>query len=236
MTSKKEPSLNYNEDLISNSDVILTSDNELFVGIKYQQEKFVDAPVVLFKYSLNCNYEFYKAAGKSKIPCLELKLLTRDIFEKVNEGDAIPVEYISSIAKLYLILSIVKMESKEIQTYCDVIFSHYNTRLYDIEYNSIIAMLETNYNQTGIEYGYEADFGAFRIFMSCDRNPKKMYQIISTYNEFCRHPVDLKHFIQNPKVINKNTFLCRELKYRQKYFEQKFRLSNNDSVRELLWQ
>ncbi len=107
---------------------------------------------------MNCNYEFYKAAGKNKIPCLELKLLTRDIFEKVNEGDAIPVEYISSIAKLYLILSIVKMESKEIQTYCDVIFSHYNTRLYDIEYNSIIAMLETNYNQTGIEYGYEADF------------------------------------------------------------------------------
>ncbi len=37
MKSKKISSLNHDEDLISRCDVILTSDNKLFVGIKYQQ-------------------------------------------------------------------------------------------------------------------------------------------------------------------------------------------------------
>lgn len=236
MMSKNAYSLNYEEDIISRCDVILTSDNELWVGIKYQPETFTDAPAVMFKYSEKFDYEFTKTVAIKGLPCFEQKLLTRDIFKKVNEGEAIPVEYISSIAKLYINLAISKKENKEIQKYCDVILFNRNIRLYDIEYNSIIAMLETNYKQTGIEYGYEPDFGAFRIYLSCDRHPQKMYQIISTYKEFSRHPNDLKKIIQTPEVINKNTFLCHEIKYRQKYFEQKFRLSNNDSVRELLWQ
>lgn len=35
MMSKNAYSLNYEEDIISRCDVILTSDNELWVGIKY---------------------------------------------------------------------------------------------------------------------------------------------------------------------------------------------------------
>ena len=212
----------------------------MFAGIKYQQEKFVDAPVVIFKYSLNCNYEFYKTAEKKGIPCLELKLLTREIFEKVNEGDAIPVEYLSTIAMTYCKLIHSKAVTPErkikLKNYYNAILFNENPRLYDIAYNSIIAILETNYKQIGMKYGYESDFGTFIIYLKQDPKSGKMYQIISTYNEFMRHPEYLKNFLYSPKVINKNTFLCRELNYRPQNFPKKFRLSNNDSVRELLWQ
>lgn len=232
--------LNYDEDLISICDVILTSDNKLFAGIKYQQEKFVDAPEVLFKYSLNCNYEFYKTAEKKGIPCLELKLITREIFEKVNEGDAIPVEYLSTIAMTYckLIHSKAVTPEREIKlkNYYNAILFNENPRLYDIAYNSIIAILETNYKQTGMKYGYESDFGTFIIYLNQDPKSGKMHQIISTYNEFMRHPEYLKNFINAPEVINKNTFLCRELNYRPQNFPKKFRLSNNDSVGGILCQ
>lgn len=224
MKSKKISSLNHDEDLISRCDVILTSDNKLFAGIKYQQEKFVDAPVVLFKYSLNCNYEFYKIAEKNEIPCIELKLLTREIFEKVNEGDVIPVEYLSTIVRIYLKLihsyDVTLEREIELKKYYNAILLNENPRLYDIAYNSIIAILETNYKLTGMKYGYESDFGTFIIYLNQDPKSGKMYQIISTYNEFLRHPEYLKNFINAPEVINKNTFLCRELNYRPQTFQR----------------
>ena len=101
MTNKKASSSNYDAALIFSCDLILTSDNELFVGIKYQLETFTDSPIILFKYSTDCNFEFTKVAGKKGILCIEQKLLTRDLYEKVNEGDSIPVEYISCIARIF---------------------------------------------------------------------------------------------------------------------------------------
>ena len=100
MVSKKSSSSKYDVNLISSCDVILTSDNELFVGIKYKLETFIDSPVVLFKYTTDYHFEFTKFAGKKGILCIEQKLLTRDLYEKVNEGDSIPVEYISCIARI----------------------------------------------------------------------------------------------------------------------------------------
>ena len=123
-----------------------------------------------------------------------------------------------------------------LKNYYNAILFNENPRLYDIAYNSIIAILETNYKQTGMKYGYESDFGTFIIYLNQDLKSGKMYQIISTYNEFMRHPEYLKNFLYSPKVINKNTFLCRELNYRQQNFPKKFRLSNNDSVGGILCQ
>ena len=80
--------------------------------------------------STSGDYEFTKTVAIKGLPCFEQKLLTRDIFEKVNEGEAIPVEYISSIAKLYINLAISKKENKEIQKYYDVILFNRNIHLH----------------------------------------------------------------------------------------------------------
>ncbi len=230
MTNKKASSSNYDAALIFSCDLILTSDNELFVGIKYQLETFTDSPIVLFKYSTDCNFEFTKGVEKKGILCIEQKLLTRDLYEKVNEGDSIPVEYISSIGRIYCNLVHAKKGSNGCNDYCKEILFIRNPRLHDIAYNSIIAMLETNYIQTGIEYGYYEDLGVFRIYLNKHKNSGKIYQIICTYNEFFRHSDYLKNFLKAPKVIKKKNFLCWELKYNQKYFENKIRLSHPDSL------
>lgn len=230
MTNKKASSSNYDAALIFSCDLILTSDNELFVGIKYQLETFTDSPIVLFKYSTDCNFEFTKVAGKKGILCIEQKLLTRDLYEKVNEGDSIPVEYISSIGRIYCNLVHAKKGSDGCNDYCKEILFTRNPRLHDIAYNSIISMLEMNYTQTGIEYGYYEDLGVFRVYLNKDKYSGKMYQIICTYNEFFRHSDYLKNFLKAPKVIKEKNFLCWELKYNQKFFENKIRLSHPDSL------
>ena len=230
MTNKKASSSNYDAALIFSCDLILTSDNELFVGIKYQLETFTDSPIVLFKYSTDCNFEFTKGVEKKGILCIEQKLLTRDLYEKVNEGDSIPVEYISCIARIYCNLVHAKKGSNGCNDYCKEILFIRNPRLHDIAYNSIISMLEMNYTQTGIEYGYYEDLGVFRIYLNKHKNSGKIYQIICTYNEFFRHSDYLKNFLKAPKVIKEKNFLCWELKYNKKYFENNIRLSYPDSL------
>ena len=91
-------------------------------------------------------------------------------------------------------------------------------------------MLEMNYTQTGIEYGYYEDLGVFRVYLNKDKYSGKMYQIICTYNKFFHHSDYLKNFLKAPKVIKEKNFLCWELKYNQKYFEKKFSLSHPDSL------
>ena len=230
MTNKKASSSNYDAALIFSCDLILTSDNELFVGIKYQLETFTDSPIVLFKYSTDCNFEFTKGVEKKGILCIEQKLLTRDLYEKVNEGDSIPVEYISCIARIYCEIVLAEKGNNSCKAYCKEILFTRNPRLHDIAYNSIISMLEMNYTQTGIEYGYYEDLGVFRIYLNKHKNSGKIYQIICTYNEFFRHSDYLKNFLKAPKVIKEKNFLCWELKYNQKYFENNIRLSYPDSL------
>lgn len=230
MASKKSSSSKYDVNLISSCDVILTSDNELFVGIKYQQETFMDVPVVLFKYSMDSNSEFTKVTEKKRIPCIEQKLLTRDLYEKVNEGNSIPVEYISCIARIYCEIVFSKKRSNGCKDYCKEVLFTQNPRLHDIVYNTIISILEKNYAQTGIEYGYYEDLGVFRIYLNKNKSSGKIYQIICTYNEFLRHFNYFKNFIKTPEVMKENNFLCWELKYNQKYFEKKFILSHHDSL------
>ena len=353
--NKKLNSLNHYIGLISRCDVILKSGDELFIGFSYNEE-YADSPYVVCKHSLERDSFFIKIAEMIGIPCIEQKILARELYENLDEGDILPAVYISSVAKIYSNLEkfkdceresafqkslnkdihaqldclektlskrisrnidkkkkngkdfegdlvryyheelcalaekyqtfqsasfhteefflevfyerfsigfwqIVLISEKEkkiyvgtkslfrsfsideaeiavnfikelvegcntelkdsVQKYCEEF--QINPRLYDIAHNSILAMLELNYEQTGIEYGYATDTAVFVIYLkTCSEQGVKMYQIVITYNEFLRHPDVLKEFIKSPKIMKKWNFWCRERKYNQKYLDKKF--------------
>ena len=119
-----------------------------------------------------------------------------------------------------------------------------NPRLYDIAKNSIVTMVEMNYNQNGYEYGFDFDKTYFVIYLKkkdneiqpCNRvtdnldseateekqRGKRMFEVLITYNEFLRAPVVFKDFIKAPNKFSKWNFWCKELKYKQEKFDKKF--------------
>lgn len=124
-----------------------------------------------------------------------------------------------------------------------------NPRLFDIAQNSITTMVEMNYKQNGYEYGFYFDKTCAMIYLKKreiseeDRtaiinmafqpilkseSPAKsskgprMFEVLITYNEFLRHPDVFKDFIKEPKKLTKWNFCCKEVKYKQEKFEEKF--------------
>lgn len=124
-----------------------------------------------------------------------------------------------------------------------------NPRLFDIAQNSIITMVEMNYNQNGYEYGFYFDKTCAIIFLKKKeisvedkatilaltvqpitkgnalvkaRKGPRMFEVLITYNEFLRHPDVFKDFIKEPKKLTKWNFWCKEMKYKQEKFEKKF--------------
>ena len=108
-----------------------------------------------------------------------------------------------------------------------------NSRQYVIAHDSMKAILETSYNQTGKEYGSRSDTTVFEIYLKkvmqyADDNsdpPKnkssKMYQIVITYKEFLRNPDFFRKFITNPHRMEKWNFWCEERKYNPECFKEK---------------
>lgn len=121
-----------------------------------------------------------------------------------------------------------------------------NPRLFDIAQNSIITMVEMNYNQNGYEYGFYFDKTCAIIYLKKKeisvatimalavqqitkgnarvkaRKGPRMFEVLITYNEFLRHPDVFKDFIKEPKKLTKWNFWCKEMKYKQEKFEKKF--------------
>lgn len=105
--------------------------------------------------------------------------------------------------------------------------SEINPRLFDIAHNSIITMVEMNYNQNGYEYGFEFDTTCAMIYLkkkeiSVEDKATRMFAVLITYNEFLLHPDVFKDFIKEPKKLKKWNFWCKEMKYKQDKFEKKF--------------
>ena len=105
--------------------------------------------------------------------------------------------------------------------------SEINPRLFDIAHNSIITMVEMNYNQNGYEYGFDFDTTCAVIYLkkkeiSVEDKATRMFAVLITYNEFLRHPDVFKDFIKEPKKLTKWNFWCKEMKYKQEKFEKKF--------------
>ena len=108
-----------------------------------------------------------------------------------------------------------------------------NYREYVIAHDSMKALLETNFKQTGKEYGSRSDTTVFEIYLkkealyvagdseASQKKSPKMYEITLTYKEFLRNPDFFRKFIANPHKMEKWNFWCKERKYNPEYFKEK---------------
>lgn len=104
-----------------------------------------------------------------------------------------------------------------------------NPRLYDIAQNTIKTMVEMNYSRNGYEYGFDFIKTFATIYLKKSKSPG-MYKVLITYNEFLRHPEVFKNLIKAPRKFNKWNFCCREVKYNQNKFDQKFQSKTKPSL------
>ena len=97
-----------------------------------------------------------------------------------------------------------------------------NLRLYEQAYTSMKNLLEKNYQKTGTEYGFTSDTTVFEVYLRKKDKNSSMFFIVITCNEFLRDPEGFKKFISAPHKMRRWTFWCRERKYDQKKFDEKF--------------
>lgn len=101
-----------------------------------------------------------------------------------------------------------------------------NPKIYDIAQNSITAMLDLNYKENGIEYGFSTDTNVISIFLSeksvQNGQARRMHVVCITYKEFLRNPTAFKDFIATPRRKRKWNFWCKERAYNQNWLEEKF--------------
>ena len=97
-----------------------------------------------------------------------------------------------------------------------------NLRLYEQAYTSMKDLLEMNYQKTGTEYGFKTDTTVFEVYLKLQEQKSSMFFIEIICNEFLRNPNVFKEFITAPHKMKKWTFRCREEKYNQKKFDERF--------------
>ena len=85
---------------IRKCDVVLRCRDELFVGLSYDY-KIANAPIVIFKGEFDYNYYLMKVGEVLHVPCVEHKILVRELFNKSEIGDIVPREYFNLLAHVY---------------------------------------------------------------------------------------------------------------------------------------
>ena len=103
---------NYILSTISQCDVVLRNGNKQFIGLYYDSEK-ADAPYILCKEAASLSYCMYKYLETIGVLCVDNALLTKEIFENVQEGDLLPPVYFDRVAVIYSNLAKYKDTSKE---------------------------------------------------------------------------------------------------------------------------
>lgn len=115
----------------------------------------------------------------------------------------------------------------------------------EIAKNSIMTLLELNYNENHYDYGYDVDNLCYiQIYLKKIKPEKKavqnnpyveilmsagepteaedtMYELLITYKEFLHAPEAFREFIKHPKQMEKWNFWCKESRYNKKYFTLK---------------
>ena len=94
-------------------------------------------------------------------------------------------------------------------------------KMVDITQTSINTLLEMNYKQQGVIFGYACNNIISSIYLKAAEE-NKMYEIVITTSEFMRNPDALKEIIKNPKCFKKWNFWCRKRKFDARLFEEKF--------------
>lgn len=93
-------SMNHIISEISRCDVILRYGKEKFIGVVYDSD-IADSPIVKCKGDYEYNYFLMKAGEMLGVPCVEHKLLVRELFNKVEIGNLITTEYYKELATVY---------------------------------------------------------------------------------------------------------------------------------------
>ena len=101
-----------------------------------------------------------------------------------------------------------------------------NAKVYEIAVNSIKALVEMNYKETGREYGMWHDTKMMYIYLKKDvvseMDYPKMYRIGITYKQYLKNPAALKKILKEPRQKRKWNFSCHEKDYISLLFDKKF--------------
>ena len=105
-------SMNHILSEIRKCDVILRCGKEKFIGVVYDSD-IADSPIVKCKGEYEYNYFLMKAGEMLGVPCVEHKPLVQDLFDKVEIGNLVPVEYFKVLAPIYANLEKYKKKDKD---------------------------------------------------------------------------------------------------------------------------
>ena len=79
--------------------VVVTNPTLLAIAIRYEPLE-MDSPVIVAKGKLFIAEKIKEIAFRENIPVVEDKLLARTMFDKVEVGDEIPVEFYNAVAEI----------------------------------------------------------------------------------------------------------------------------------------
>ena len=149
-------SLNHVIGVISQCDVILSCEEELFIGLYYDTD-VADSPVVVCKGAWDFNYYLTKVAEMNGIPCVDNQPLARWLYEEVKEGEVIPSKFIKLIAEVYSKLEKFKDKKEESEFY-EQLNNDALAKIYSLE-KTVYRQVERKYfkEQKVCESLYEGD-------------------------------------------------------------------------------
>ena len=168
----------------------------------------------------------------------EICIFTKNLFKTFP--------FSSADLALEFVKALVEVCNKDVKPnaleYCTA--SEINPKLCEIAQSTIRTMLEMNFNEKGIIYGLSYDTVVCAVYLEkvefdadqeirtilnkeptteIKEKPRKMYEMVISNTEILKHPDLVKEAIENPKSFKKYHFWCKEKKFNQKYFEEKFR-------------
>lgn len=117
---------------IGRCDVILRCSNEKYIGMFYDTV-FADCPIVICKGECDYNYYLMKAGEMLGIPCVEHKLLVRELFDKVDIGDLVPPEYFRVLGTIYSSLGKYKKKHEGYEEFIQKLNRDLGNQIYSAE-------------------------------------------------------------------------------------------------------
>lgn len=81
-------------------DVIIRNEARMFVGLKYD-ETIATAPVIILQGDERLNSQLHEIEEQHELYYFDNRPLTRELYEKFNEGDIIPDMYYKCVADIY---------------------------------------------------------------------------------------------------------------------------------------
>lgn len=81
-------------------DIIIRNEARMFVGLKYDKT-ISTAPVIILQGDERLNSQLHEIEEQHELYYFDNRPLTRELYEKFNEGDIIPDIYYKCIADIY---------------------------------------------------------------------------------------------------------------------------------------